>query len=143
MAMQCKQLELALEQEDLARLSDNARAHVAECGSCQGLVADLAEISRVARELPAEVEPPAHIWTSLRAQLEKEGIIKASAREQVPVGAASGRWWSSLFILFGTPGLAAAALAVLIVAGVVFERQHIFSRHSRVAGNLYTQTATV
>ena len=141
--MQCKQLELALEQEDLARLSDNARAHVAECGSCQGLVADLAEISRVARELPAEVEPPARIWTSLRAQLEKEGIIKASAREQVPVGAASGRSWSSLFILFGTPGLAAAALVVLIVAGVVFERQHIFSRHPVVAGNLYTQTATV
>ena len=142
--MQCKQLELALEQEDL--LSDNARAHLAECGSCRGLAADLDVISRAARQFPAEVEPPAHIWTSLRAQLEEEGIIKTPSREQVPAGAAADRWWSGLFMLFGTRGLAAAALGVVIVAGVLLERQSIFGSHdlrSRLAGNLYTETSAV
>lgn len=142
--MQCKQLELALEQEDL--LSDNARAHLAECGTCQGLAADLDVISRAARQFPAELEPPAQIWTSLRAQLEKEGIIKTPSFEPVPVGADADRWWSGLFMLFGTRGLAAAALGVVIVAGVLLERQYIFGRHdlrSIVAGNLYTETSAV
>ena len=137
--MQCKQLEHALEQEDLARLSDNARAHLAECGSCQGLAADLTVISEAARQLPAEVEPPAHIWTALRAQLEKEGIIKTASREEFPVGA-GGRWWSGLLLFFGTRGLAAAGLGVLIVAGVLFVRQYVVGR--TVAGSLYTEAST-
>jgi len=141
--MQCKQLELALEQEDLARLSENARAHLAECGSCQGLVADLTAISEAARQIPAEVEPPAHLWTVLRAQLEKEGIIKRPSQEEVPVGVA-GPWWTGLFVLFGARGLAAAALGVLIVAGVLLERQYIVNRHPlRSMMPLYTETSAV
>jgi hypothetical protein len=145
-AMQCKQLELALEQEDLARLSESARAHVAGCGFCQGLIADLTAITRVARHFPAEVEPPSHIWTSLRAQLESEGIIKAASAEQPGVFAASNSWWDRVSILFGTRAFATAALGVLIVAGVVLQRQHIFDRHavpSLGTRNFYGDTSAV
>src|SRR5260370_7732122 len=74
--MQCKDVEFVVEQEGLTPLPEAARAHVAGCSYCQEFVADLATIVSVANDLPAEVEPPARVWVSLRAQLELEGIIK-------------------------------------------------------------------
>lgn len=146
--MQCKELELelVLEQEDFARLPENARAHVAGCGFCQGLIADLTAITGVARQFPAEVEPPSHIWTSLRVQLESEGIITTASAEQIGLLAASKRWWDSLSILFGARALVTAALGVLIVTGVVLQRQHIFDRRpvqSIGPRNFYGDTSAV
>ena len=45
-------------------------------GRCcrQSFAADLKSIVSAAHKLPAEVAPPARVWRSLRAQLEKEGI---------------------------------------------------------------------
>jgi hypothetical protein len=37
--------------------------------------ADLRSIVSAAHKLPAEVAPPARVWISLHAQLEKEGIL--------------------------------------------------------------------
>ena len=45
----------------------------------QSLAADLRSIVSTARLLSAEVAPPARVWRSLRAQLEKEGILSRSA----------------------------------------------------------------
>jgi hypothetical protein len=44
----------------------------------QRFAADLRSIVSVAHLLPAEVAPPARVWRSLRAQLEKEGILSHS-----------------------------------------------------------------
>jgi hypothetical protein len=41
----------------------------------QSFAADLRSIVSAAHKLPAEVAPPARVWISLRAQLEKEGIL--------------------------------------------------------------------
>src|SRR5260370_208522 len=76
-SVQWKDVEFVGEQEGLAPLAEAARGHVASCSYCQEFVADLANIVSIANELPAEVEPPARVWVSLRAQLELEGIIKA------------------------------------------------------------------
>ena len=46
----------------------------------QGFAADLRSIASVAHLLPAEVAPPARVWSSLRAQLEKEGILSRSLK---------------------------------------------------------------
>jgi hypothetical protein len=46
--------------------------------SRQRFVADLRRIVSVAHLLSAEVAPPARVWRSLRAQLEKEGIVSRS-----------------------------------------------------------------
>jgi hypothetical protein len=119
--MQCKDVELVVEQEGLAPLPQAAQAHVATCSHCQDLVADLSAIVVAANELPAEIEPPARVWVSLRAQLELEGIIKT------PAIAAQGErtaWWHGFSGLFRSRALATAALGLLIVfAGYLQLRQ--------------------
>jgi hypothetical protein len=56
------------------------KAQVRERSGCQSFVADLTSIVSAAHELPAEVDPPARVWASLRAQLEREGILGRSVR---------------------------------------------------------------
>ena len=48
--------------------------------SRQRFAADLRCIVSVAHQLPAEVAPPERVWRSLRAQLEKEGILNGSLK---------------------------------------------------------------
>jgi hypothetical protein len=120
--MQCKEVELVLEQEGIAPLPAAARAHLASCSVCQSLVADLRDIVAVAHTFPAEVEPPARVWVSLRAQLENEGIIKAPA----VAGAERVSWWRGFAELFRGRALATVAVGLLIVAaGVLQIRQPV------------------
>src|ERR1700719_4498843 len=102
--MQCKEVEVVLEHEGWTPLPEAARMHVAGCAACQNLVEDLTAIVATAHLLPAEVEPPARVWTSLRAQLEEEGIIK-------PAGA-RGVWWQRFPELFRTRVLATAGVGL-------------------------------
>jgi len=119
--MQCKDVELVVEQEGLTPLPEAARAHVAACSYCQEFVADFATIVSIANELPAEVEPPARVWNSLRAQLELEEIIKTSV---VPASGERSSWWHGLSELFRSRALATAAVGLVIVAaGFVQLRQ--------------------
>ena len=111
--MLCKDVEIVVEQEGLAPLPEAARAHVASCSHCQGFVGDLAAIVSVAKELPAEVEPPARVWLSLQAQLELEGIIKTPV---VPAHGERSFWWHGFNDLFPSRALATAAVGLLIVA---------------------------
>lgn len=46
----------------------------------QNFAADLRSIVSAADKLPAEVAPPARVWSSLRVQLEKEGILSRSVK---------------------------------------------------------------
>lgn len=117
--MQCKEVEAVLEQEGFSPLPAAARAHVVSCLVCQTLVADLASIVAAARELPTELEPPARVWVSLRAQLEREGIIK------LPAVAELGRvsWWHGFADLFRGRTLATATVGLLIFAGAILQMQ--------------------
>jgi hypothetical protein len=120
--MQCKEVELVLEQEGIAPLPAAARAHLASCSVCQSLVADLRDIVAVAHTFPAEVDPPARVWVSLRAQLENEGIIKAPA----VAGAERVSWWRGFAELFRGRALATVTVGLLIVAaGVLQIRQPV------------------
>jgi hypothetical protein len=111
--MLCKDVEIVVEQEGLAPLPEAARAHVAACSHCREFVGDLAAIVSVAKELPAEVEPPARVWLSLQAQLELEGIIKTPF---VPAHGGRSSWWLGFNDLFRGRALATAAVGLLIVA---------------------------
>lgn len=111
--MLCKDVEIVVEQEGLAPLPEAARAHVAACSHCREFVGDLAAIVSVAKELPAEVEPPARVWLSLQAQLELEGIIKTPF---VPAHGERSPWWHGFNDLFRSRALATAAVGLLIVA---------------------------
>jgi hypothetical protein len=126
--MQCKEVEVVLEQQGFVPVPDAARTHLAGCRSCQGLVADLTAIVATAHLLPAEIEPPARVWASLRAQLEEEGIIKDAA--------ARGVWWQRFPELFGTRVLATAGVGLLIVAAVLLQVRPPASRPTE-ARNTY------
>jgi hypothetical protein len=106
--MQCQELEQELERSGGGPLPASATAHLASCGACQNLVADLESIATASRELPREVEPPTSVWMKLEARLEAEGLIHAET--------AVAGWRGALRALFLSPGLATATVALLIVA---------------------------
>lgn len=115
--MQCKDVELVLEQEGLEPLPEEARAHLAACLDCRNYVADLTSLVDAARKLPREIAPPERVWLSLRAQLEAEGLIKPQPESAV---AQSSSWWESIAAFFASRGTAVAMVAILVVAGTVF-----------------------
>jgi hypothetical protein len=116
--MQCKDVELVLEQEGLEPLPDEARAHLAECRDCRNYIADLTSIVDAAKKLPPEMTPPDRVWISLRAQLEEEGIIRTPA-DVIPVESPS--WWQSINAFFSNRVLATAMVGILIAAAAVFQ----------------------
>jgi ribosomal protein S15P/S13E len=138
--MQCRELEAVLEQEGLIPVPERARAHLAACSSCRELVADMTAIVATAHQLPAEVEPPTHIWTFLRTRLEAEGIIK------VPVVVMEhGSWWESFAQLLRGRALATAGVGLLIIAAAVVQlipsKTTTNVQNQAVAPDVYSQTA--
>jgi hypothetical protein len=132
--MQCKDVEVVLEQDGWTPLPESARAHVASCNSCQGLVSDLSAIVASAHLLPAEVEPPARVWVALQAQLQAEGIIKThTAVERVS-------WWPGFSDLFRARVMATAAVALLIAAAITLQLQGPTA--PTVARSVYEDTST-
>src|SRR6266853_3380104 len=146
--MLCKDVEIVVEQEGLEPLPEAASAHVASCSHCREFVGDLAAIVSVAKELPAEVEPPARVWLSLQAQLELEGIIKTPV---VPAHGERSFWWHGFNDLFRSRVLATAAVGLLIVAAGVLELRQTpdapLETNASVAGPVwqipFAQTAKV
>jgi hypothetical protein len=132
--MQCKEVEVVLEQEGWTPLPEGARAHVAACNSCQSLVSDLTIIVASAHLLPAEVEPPARVWTSLRAQLQAEGIIKTDT------AAERSSWWQGFSDLFRARVMATAAVGLLIIGAIALQVQGPASR-STEARSVYDDTS--
>jgi hypothetical protein len=94
-----------------------ARAHLAQCRNCRALIEDLDAIRVSAREFKVEaVEPPAHLWNSIRVQLEAEGLIR-DRHAVVPFVNKERRRWTAWFGAWPRPALAGAYLTILIVAG--------------------------
>ena len=94
----------------------DARAHVRECARCRSLIEDMDAIRQTAGAWAAEeVDPPARVWVSLRAQLEEEGLI----RDEVHVGEPSRKersrgWLAGIVTVVPRPALAGAYLLALI-----------------------------
>jgi hypothetical protein len=125
--MQCKEVEFVLEQQGCLPVPEAARAHLVGCNSCRDLIADLTAIIATAHLLPAEVEPPPRVWTSLRVQLEQEGIIRSGARQP---------WWTSFSDLIRPRVMATAAVGLLILAAVALQFQRPATQ-ATVARNAY------
>ncbi|HKV26515.1 MAG TPA: hypothetical protein VJN93_18105 [Candidatus Acidoferrum sp.] len=116
--MQCKDIELVLEQEGLDPLPEEARAHLAECRECRSYVADLTSLVDAAKKLPSEVAPPDRVWISLRAQLEQEGIIRTVV--QPPAEKQAG-FLGAIREFFRSRALVTGMVGILIVAATVFQ----------------------
>ncbi len=111
--MQCSDIEAVLENEGLSPLPESVRAHAASCSACSSLIADFSAILSVAETLPAEAEPPARVWVSLRNQLEAEGIIKTDSNL---LSGQQRSWWESLAGILRGRALATAAVGIVIIA---------------------------
>ena len=115
--MQCKELEAVFEQDGFGPLPADAREHLAACTNCQALLADFASIVATAAEIPAEVAPPERLWTSLRAQLQAEGIIQ----EQAPVVERQPSWWQNLSAALTPRTLATAGVGIALALGLYLQ----------------------
>jgi hypothetical protein len=91
-----------------------AQAHLANCADCRTIVGDLGAIKVVAREWTASEEAPERVWTSLRAQLEQEGLIKPSPAAATREKPARTGWLRGWFTAVPRPALAGAYLAALV-----------------------------
>ena len=78
--MQHKKTQVALNHDRHPPVLEVAGARF--CGSSrrENLVADLSSIVIAAHKLPAQVDPPARVWRSLRLQLEREGLLSRSVK---------------------------------------------------------------
>jgi len=102
-------------------LPPDAEAHLRNCPSCHNVIDDLNAIRSEARSWNAEeAEPPAHIWTSLRSQLEQEGLIHDPRGVQPEPS--DSRWFSGWFAGLPRPALAGAYLVLLIAVAFAFSR---------------------
>src|SRR5438270_7512137 len=133
--MQCKEVEVVLEREGFVPVPTAARAHLSGCSSCRNLIADLTAIVATAHLLPAEVDPPARVWTSLRSQLQQEGIIRS---------AASRTGWLSFSDFFRPRVWATAALGLLIIAAAALQFQRPATQPTEARNsdeNIYENTS--
>lgn len=81
--MRCEEFDLYAARWLEGERTPEAAGHLQNCGRCSTRMADLELIASAASTLPA-LDPPERIWTSLRAQLEAEGLLRErkSLREQ-------------------------------------------------------------
>ncbi len=125
--MQCNEfLEYAEHWTEGERHPD-AAAHMAACVRCRALVGDLEAVQVAATRLESEVEPPARVWSAIRAQLESEGIIRRRGWQERLGG---------FFQILPRPALAGAYLAFLIAAAVLvsFEGRNVPEQTAVPAG---------
>jgi hypothetical protein len=103
-----------------------ATAHLTQCENCRSLTADLEAITAMARELSVpDEEPPARVWTQLRAQLVEEGIIRTPELEHVESGEKAG-WFAGTLAFMRRPVMVAAYAAVMVlVAGYAWQRNRV------------------
>ncbi len=106
--MECREFEQYTEQWMEGERSREAAQHFEACPRCRALVEDFEAIRVAAPLLADDADPPGHLWLSIRAQLEAEGLIHEPRR----VG-----WLAGLFQPWAI-ALAMAALAVLVVGGM-------------------------
>ena len=95
----------------------DVQAHLRNCPHCHAIVNDLHAIQAEARSWSSsETDAPERVWTALREQLEKEGLIRDTVLDSKRSGreAASARWLWGLFGGVPRPVLAGAYLAALI-----------------------------
>jgi hypothetical protein len=118
--MRCREFESVLEQASEQPMPAEATAHLKQCENCRSLTADLEAITAMARELSVpDEEPPARVWTQLRAQLVEEGIIRTPEFQHAEP--ARTGWFAGALSWMRRPVMVAAYAAVMVlVAGVTW-----------------------
>lgn len=113
--MRCQEFESVLEQASEQPMPAEATAHLKQCENCRSLTADLEAITAMARELSVpDEEPPARVWTQLRAQLVEEGIIRTPEFQHAEP--ARTGWFAGALSWMRRPVMVAAYAAMMVFA---------------------------
>src|SRR5262245_29491058 len=95
---------------------ERLEAHVAECAACAVALAELREVMTRGRTL-VDTPPATDLWPAIEAELTPRGAAARPERGRVIAGPS---WWGRRFEL-GIPQLAAAAAVLVVVsAGVMW-----------------------
>ncbi len=73
--MRCEEFDVHAARWLEGERTPEAAGHLQSCTRCSTRMADLELVVSAAATLP-ELEPPEHIWTSLRSELEREGLFR-------------------------------------------------------------------
>jgi hypothetical protein len=123
----CSQFVSQLDRWMEGARSADALAHLRTCRECSSIVNDLDSIRETARSLGAvPSEAPERIWTALRSELEREGLIHGEPRgwKEAVTG-----WFEAAFSSVPRPALAGAYMLALVgialaLAGPGYRRFH-------------------
>jgi hypothetical protein len=113
--MNCQEFARQTEQWMEGERSAEAREHAIACPRCGSFVEELDAIRLVAPQLAEDVAPPPRLWTALRAQLEREKLIRQPGWREELAG-----WFRLPVRPLAT--VAAAAMAVALAVFVVLPR---------------------
>ena len=110
--IQCAQFERILEEQPDGPLSAGAAEHLEGCIDCRVLWSDMGAIRAAGLEWgKEEVEPPEYLWSSLRRQLESEGLIRERPTQR--------DWFSAWFGVAPRWTLAGASVALLLIGAIL------------------------
>jgi hypothetical protein len=109
---QCAQFERMLEEQPDGPFSAGAAEHLQGCVDCRILWSDMEAIRAAGLEWgKEEVEPPKYLWSSLRRQLESEGLIRERSTQR--------GWFSAWFGAAPRWILAGASVSLLLIAAML------------------------
>jgi hypothetical protein len=109
---QCAQFERMLEEQPDGPFSAGAAEHLQGCVDCRILWSDMEAIRAAGLEWgKEEVEPPEYLWSSLRRQLESEGLIRERSTQR--------GWFSAWFGAAPRWTLAGATVSLLLTAAML------------------------
>jgi len=136
MNMQCREFYNYAGQWMEGERLPEAVAHLESCPVCHGLIADLETIrTETTSWVAEEIDPPAHLWVSLREQLEAEGLIHEEKETS---------WLAQFFPTAVRPALAGAYLVLLLVAaGLVGIQSEIRPTGGRELGGAPPEIASL
>jgi hypothetical protein len=83
--------------------------HLRQCAVCSDLVADLKYIAEQAKLLVPMMDPSTKVWDGIKTSLEREGLVKTSARGRLLGSIPRTRWGPANWLI----PVAAAALVAL------------------------------
>lgn len=118
--MNCEEFEGQTERWMEGDRPPEAREHALACERCRALVEDLDAIRMIAPQLGEQVAPPERLWTSIRAQLEREGLLHRPSWTQRVVD-----WVHIPVRPAATLGAAALAASLVIVTIGIHLRQPV------------------
>ena len=93
--------------------SHELELHLRDCPGCRASFEEMRELNRLFREAE-RLEPSPFLWTRIAAGFEKERVPVRGWRENILAGLSS---------LGLKPGMAAAAMGILIFAGIAVYRE--------------------